>query len=232
MHSRRKEWILRRYSRKWCSGRPGTKIRTIQHLSGKSERTRNYFWPRCDNAGLKRSQLPLPTPQVSADPCQIIDELIQRPLEAPLLRFETGFEGHSDRSASVTLTRAARAAGSADATTAAASSTTTDATTGRLPGICTSSKELRARRIRTYPDAAPATTPAVAITAPSAMTLARSWRGCAPIASRMPNSRVRALTDNATTPPTPTSAIASATAATTPNITVLRRTGVRTSART
>src|SRR5437879_901192 len=46
----------------------------------------------------------------------------------------------SDRGASVTSTRAARAAGSTDATTAAVSSTTTDTTTGRLPGICTSSK--------------------------------------------------------------------------------------------
>jgi len=71
--------------------------------------------------------------------------------------------GHSDRSASVTSTRAARAAGNTDATTAAASSTTTDTITGRLPGIFTSSKELRARRTNTYPNAAPAMTPPVAI---------------------------------------------------------------------
>jgi len=31
------------------------------------------------------------------------------------------------------------------------------------------------------------------------MTLARSCRGCAPIANRTPNSRVRALTENANT---------------------------------
>src|SRR5258708_7585321 len=129
---------------------------------------------------------------------------------------------HSDRSASVTSTRAARAAGNTDATTAAASNTTTDATTGRLPGICTPSTELRARRTNTYPHAAPTTTPAVAITAPSAMTLVRSWRGCAPIANRTPNSRVRALTENARTPATPTKAMARATAAKTPNTTVLR----------
>src|SRR5262249_6763226 len=53
-----------------------------------------------------------------------------------------------------------------------------------------------------------------------------------PSASRMPNSRVRALTENASTPATPTTAIASATAANTPNTTEFRRSGVSTSART
>src|SRR6266850_1477052 len=48
----------------------------------------------------------------------------------------------------------------------------------------------------------------------------------------MPNSRVRALTEKARTPATPTKAMARATAAKTPNTTVLRRSGVRTSART
>ena len=49
-------------------------------------------------------------------------------------------EGQSDRSASVTLMRAARAAGTADATTAAASRTSAEATTGAALGICMSRK--------------------------------------------------------------------------------------------
>ncbi|MCU1317525.1 MAG: hypothetical protein JWN63_2847 [Candidatus Acidoferrum typicum] len=49
-------------------------------------------------------------------------------------------KGQSDRSASMTLMRAARAAGSADATTAAASRTSAEATTGAALGICISRK--------------------------------------------------------------------------------------------
>ena len=48
--------------------------------------------------------------------------------------------GHSDRSASMTSTRAARAAGRSDATTATASRMEADATIGRSPGIRTSTK--------------------------------------------------------------------------------------------
>ena len=48
----------------------------------------------------------------------------------------------------------------------------------------------------------------------------------------MPNSRVRALTENASTPATPTTAIANATAANTPNTSEFKRSGVSTSART
>ena len=47
----------------------------------------------------------------------------------------------------------------------------------------------------------------------------------------MPNSRVRPLTENASTPATPTTAIASATAAKPPKTTAFRRSGVSTSAR-
>jgi hypothetical protein len=47
---------------------------------------------------------------------------------------------HSDRNACITSTRAARAAGKADAITAAASSTTTDPTTGAVSGIRISGK--------------------------------------------------------------------------------------------
>ena len=46
-----------------------------------------------------------------------------------------------------------------------------------------------------------------AITAPSRSTRVSRCRGADPIASRMPNSRVRALTENASTPATPTTAI-------------------------
>ena len=70
----------------------------------------------------------------------------------------------------------------------------------------------RPARASTKPPTAPATTPAPAITAPSPSTRVSRWRGADPIASRMPNSRVRALTENASTPATPTTAIASATA--------------------
>ena len=49
-------------------------------------------------------------------------------------------KGHSERSACITSMRAARAAGSHDATTAAASSTNAERTTGRAPGIFTSRK--------------------------------------------------------------------------------------------
>jgi hypothetical protein len=47
---------------------------------------------------------------------------------------------HSERSACITSTRAARAAGSHDATTAAVSSTSAERTTGKAPGIFTSRK--------------------------------------------------------------------------------------------
>ena len=48
--------------------------------------------------------------------------------------------GHSERSACITSMRAARAAGSQDATTAAASSTNAERITGKAPGIFTSKK--------------------------------------------------------------------------------------------
>src|SRR6267143_6669546 len=48
--------------------------------------------------------------------------------------------GHSARRAWMTLTRAARAAGSQDATTAAVSSTNAERITGKAPGIFTSRK--------------------------------------------------------------------------------------------
>ena len=70
------------------------------------------------------------------------------------------------------------------------------------------------------------------MTAPSAITRASRCRGCDPIASRMPNSRVRALTENASTPATPTTAMVSATMAKPPKTMVFKRSGVSTSART
>src|SRR5580658_6707417 len=51
------------------------------------------------------------------------------------------------------------------------------------------------------------------------------------MASRIPNSRVRWLTENASTPATPTTAMASATAAKPPKTNVFSRSGVSTSAR-
>ena len=52
----------------------------------------------------------------------------------------------------MTSTRAARAAGSAEATTAAANSTNAEATTGSVLGICMPSKYLFARRANAYPN--------------------------------------------------------------------------------
>ena len=49
--------------------------------------------------------------------------------------------------------------------------------------------------------------PTSAIQAPSRITPSSRLRGCDPIASRMPNSRVRPLTENASTPATPTTAM-------------------------
>ena len=63
-------------------------------------------------------------------------------------------------------------------------------------------------------------------------TPVRIVRGCDPTASRMPNSRVRPLTENASTPATPTTEIASATAAKPPNTIAFSRSGASTSART
>src|ERR1700689_3791072 len=81
---------------------------------------------------------------------------------------------HSDRSASITSTRAARAAGSIDAATAAAINTSAAATTGSAPGIFTSCTQLPATRANAYPDAPPATMPNTATTAPSAINRVRS----------------------------------------------------------
>ena len=72
--------------------------------------------------------------------------------------------------------------------------------------------------------------PAAAITAPSRSTPVSRWRGSEPIASRMPNSRVRALTENASTPATPTTAISSATPAKPPKTSAFSRSGASTSA--
>src|ERR1700722_11991794 len=140
-------------------------------------------------------------------------------------------DGYSERNACITSTRAARAAGSADATSATAISPNAETNTGNAPGIFTSRKYLLAKRASTNPNAEPARTPAEAITVPSAITPLRSRCGSDPRASRMPNSRVRALTENASTPATPTTAIANATAANTPNTSEFKRSGVSTSAR-
>src|ERR1700730_3598068 len=61
--SRRKESLLRRSSRKWCCGRPGTKKQVINHWSEKCKRTRHNFWLKCDDAGLKASVQRLTEPR-------------------------------------------------------------------------------------------------------------------------------------------------------------------------
>src|SRR6202521_6343839 len=80
------------------------------------------------------------------------------------------YDDHSERNACITSPRAARAAGSTDAITATAISTNAETNTGNAPGIFMSGKYLSAKRATTSPNAAPAKTPAAAITAPSAIT--------------------------------------------------------------
>src|SRR5438093_1423899 len=63
------------------------------------------------------------------------------------------------------------------------------------------------------PPAAPIAIPMATIRRPSPSTPVNKRRGGEPIARRTPNSRVRALTENARTPATPTIEIASATPA-------------------
>src|SRR5581483_6848551 len=137
---------------------------------------------------------------------------------------------YSDLSACMTSTRAARAAGMNDASTAAASSTTAAPAIGIAPGICICCSRLAMTRAPAHPAAAPTATPISAIAAPSVTTLVRMRLGCDPTARRMPNSRVRPLTENASTPPTPTIEIARATIANPPNTIVLSRSGASTSA--
>ncbi len=72
--------------------------------------------------------------------------------------------------------------------------------------------------------------PTTAMTAPSRKIRVSRCRGADPMASRMPNSRVRALTENARTPATPTTAIVSATAANPPKTSAFNRSGASTSA--
>src|SRR5262249_54843156 len=81
------------------------------------------------------------------------------------------------------------------------------------------------------PPIAPATMPPIPITAPSRRTRTSRCVGVEPIANRTPNSRVRALTENASTPATPTIAMRSATPANPPNTSALTRVGASTSAR-
>ena len=119
---------------------------------------------------------------------------------------------HSERSARTTSTRDARAAGVTDATIAASTSTMAAPAIGHDAGhlhvgdeAADDAREQHARR------SAPATMPMTPITAPSRSTRVSRCHGVEPIASRTPNSRVRALTENASTPATPTTAISSAT---------------------
>src|SRR5712672_4661336 len=59
------------------------------------------------------------------------------------------FDGHSERNACITSTRAARAAGSTDAIIATVISTNAETNTGNAPGILTSRIYLPAKRAST-----------------------------------------------------------------------------------
>ena len=67
---------------------------------------------------------------------------------------------------------------------------------------------------------------------PSRSTMARMLLGSAPRAMRTPNSRVRLLTEKASTPATPTMEMSRATAANPPKTMAFSLSGVSTSART
>src|SRR5260370_42347371 len=117
-----RESIWRQSSRKWCSGQPHTKIRPIRRLSGKCERTRNNLYLPCANAGPKPPELRITTLGENGS--------LRRILGNERLGV------HSDRSASLTSTRAARAAGSTDSTAPAASNTTTKPTDVKQTDCC------------------------------------------------------------------------------------------------
>lgn len=95
----------------------------------------------------------------SDDACQTVVEeeqehrlVVTSPhhLENPALaRVRHSSQLYSARSASITSTRAARAAGSVEATIAAASSTKAETTTGKTPGICISRTYLPIKRAAT-----------------------------------------------------------------------------------
>src|SRR5271156_1255984 len=87
-----------------------------------------------------------PSGDTSRHRLMVREKLDEGPGLVPLRRFvdlqETWAHrnNHSDRSACMTSTRAARAAGSIDATTAAPRSTNAETTTGNAPGIFKSPK--------------------------------------------------------------------------------------------
>src|SRR6185437_14052847 len=139
---------------------------------------------------------------------------------------------YSARSASTALTRAARAAGTAAAMAAAATMTAADATRLGAPGIVMGPIQAASARAPPRKTTNPATTPSAAITTPSRTTLARILRGSAPSAIRMPNSRVRPLTENPSTPATPITEISNATMAKPPKTRALILSGARISVRT
>jgi hypothetical protein len=120
------------------------------------------------------------------------------------------FEAHSVRSACIRSTRAARSAGIADKITAASSSTNAEPATGRAPGISRPPRRLPTSCANQNPQAKPRASPPMAMAAPSATTRISRCRGSDPTASRIPNSRVRPLTENASTPATPTTAMSRA----------------------
>jgi hypothetical protein len=74
--------------------------------------------------------------------------------------------------------------------------------------------------------------PIAAIVVPSLSTRVSSCRGGQPTASRIPNSRVRALTRKASTPATPTSAMSKAIPANAEKTNAFTRSGDNISART
>src|ERR1700683_3343039 len=111
---------------------------------------------------------------------------------------------YSPLNASAASTCAALIAGSADATTAAINMTLPDTISATTPGACTSAVYFQIPRTNANPNNPPAVTPTPAITNPSNKTFANIRFGCAPSASRTPNSLILPLTENASTPATPT----------------------------
>ena len=121
---------------------------------------------------------------------------------------------YSDRSACITSTRDARAAGISDASTAARDQQRRRAGERQDPGHVHVGQVARDQP-RQHDAADRAGERRRRRPSPRLRRGCRSAaaRGCRPIARRTPNSRVRALTENASTPATPTTAMVSATAA-------------------
>src|SRR5262245_34502754 len=216
-------WLGLRPQETWAEQIP----RPYSHPTTRKKQKRACWGPRHSRADEHPATQNKKT-RVSGTPLQ--DALALRALRNDTAQSKS--DCYSERNACTASTLAARAAGRADAITAAARITAAEAIKGNAPGDCSAPMYLPIARCKIEPARKPPTTPMLAITSPSERTLVRMLRGCAPRARRIPNSRVRPLTEKASTPATPTTEISRARVANPPNTMALSRSGVITSART